>query len=65
MGETATAKTAFEESIVIDSSYANSYVKLASVHMDLGNAEETFKTYELAMQADAKDPDVYYQRGQG
>jgi len=64
MGDAATAKTSFEESIAAAPKYANSYVKLASVYMDLGDSEGTFKTYEAAIAADPKDPDVYYQRGQ-
>jgi import receptor subunit TOM70 len=64
MGDARSAKESFEQSIAASPNYANSYVKLASVHMDLGETEGTFETYEKAVKADPNDPDVYYQRGQ-
>ncbi|KZV98929.1 ADP/ATP carrier receptor [Exidia glandulosa HHB12029] len=64
MGDTPSAKAAFEASIKALPSFTNSHVKLASVFMDMGDAESTMKQYELALAANPRDPDIYYQRGQ-
>ncbi|EJD38367.1 mitochondrial outer membrane translocase receptor TOM70, partial [Auricularia subglabra TFB-10046 SS5] len=64
MGDTPSAKVAFEESIKALPSFTNSHVKLASVHMDLGDVAGTMAQYEAALAANPKDADVYYQRGQ-
>lgn len=65
MGDTLAAKLALEESIKAQSSFTNSHVKLASVFMDLGDVVSAMKQYEVAIAANPKDPDIYYQRGQG
>ena len=65
VGDTPGAKVAFEDSIKALPSFTNSHVKLASVHMDLGDPVAALKQYDLAIAQNPKDADIYYQRGQG
>jgi import receptor subunit TOM70 len=58
------AKADFEESITLDPKLIQSRVKLASVHMELGNITDTFGDFEAALAEDPTDPDIYYHRGQ-
>lgn len=46
-------------------SFTQSWVKIASVYMEQGNAEKAFDSFEEAIKHDANDPDIYYHRGQG
>ncbi|PSR77738.1 hypothetical protein PHLCEN_2v7722 [Hermanssonia centrifuga] len=41
-----------------------SWVKLASVHMEQGDPVKTFDCFEEAIKHNNKDPDIYYHRGQ-
>ncbi|WFD32236.1 TOM (translocase of outer membrane) complex component [Malassezia sp. CBS 17886] len=41
-----------------------SWVKKASVHMELGDKEAAFRDFDRATAANADDPDIYYHRGQ-
>lgn len=41
-----------------------SWVKIASVHMELGDAASAFGDFEAAIRHNPNDPDIYYHRGQ-
>ena len=43
---------------------ANSYVKRASMYMELGDRTATLEDFQKAIEIDAEDPDIYYHRGQ-
>lgn len=53
-----------EEATRVDDKSAQSWVKKASVHMELGRPEEAMKDFEKALEVDPKNADVYYHRGQ-
>ncbi|GAA5875664.1 hypothetical protein JCM16303_003947 [Sporobolomyces ruberrimus] len=53
-----------EESTRVDDKNAQSWVKKASVHMELGRPEDAMKDFEKALEVDPKNADVYYHRGQ-
>lgn len=44
--------------------HVQSWVKKASVHMELGDKTEAFADFDKATKANADDPDIYYHRGQ-
>ncbi|KAL4402989.1 TOM (translocase of outer membrane) complex component [Malassezia pachydermatis] len=44
--------------------YVQSWVKKASVHMELGDKDAAFKDFEKAIAIQPEDPDIYYHRGQ-
>ncbi|KAF9788389.1 mitochondrial outer membrane translocase receptor TOM70 [Thelephora terrestris] len=52
------------ESIKLIPSFAQSWVKIASVYMEQGNPERTFEAFEEAIKHNPNDPDIYYHRGQ-
>jgi import receptor subunit TOM70 len=64
VGDSAGAKDDFEASISILPSLTQSWVKIASVHMEQGNPELAFDAFEQAIGHNAQDPDIYYHRGQ-
>ncbi|PWN31010.1 putative mitochondrial precursor protein import receptor tom70 [Jaminaea rosea] len=45
-------------------SHVQSWVKKASVHMELGENEAAFSDFDKAIAANPDDPDIYYHRGQ-
>ncbi|KAH7325209.1 ADP/ATP carrier receptor [Rhizoctonia solani] len=57
MGDTAGAKEDFLGS-------TQAWVKIASVYMELSEAEAAFAAFESAINRDAKCADIYYHRGQ-
>ncbi|KAF8317411.1 ADP/ATP carrier receptor [Clavulina sp. PMI_390] len=63
-GDSKGAKEDLEESLALVPSFIQSWVKIASVHMDLGNPEAAFDAFTTAVAHDPKDPDIYYHRGQ-
>lgn len=54
----------FDKSTELSPDYVQSWVKKASVHMELGDKDEAFRDFDRAIKADANDPDIYYHRGQ-
>ncbi|KAF8551079.1 ADP ATP carrier receptor [Imleria badia] len=58
------AKADLLESLVLNPSFTQSLVKLASVHMEEGDNAQAMKCFEDAIQINEDDPDVYYHRGQ-
>lgn len=47
-----------EESTRVDDKNAQSWVKKASVHMELGRPEDAMKDFEKALEVDPKNADV-------
>ncbi|KAI9461403.1 mitochondrial outer membrane translocase receptor TOM70 [Russula earlei] len=64
VGDTNGAKADFEESVRLVPSLTQSWVKIASVHMEQGDADKTFESFDEATKHNASDPDIYYHRGQ-
>jgi len=65
IGDTDGAKADLEESVRLVPSLTQSWVKIASVHMEQGNPIKTFEAFDEATKHNASDPDIYYHRGQG
>jgi import receptor subunit TOM70 len=65
MGDTDGAKADLQESLKLVPSFTQSWVKIASVHMEQSNVEKTAEAFEEAIKHNASDPDIYYHRGQG
>lgn len=64
LGDTPGAKADFEKSLDLKPDYVQSLVKVASVHMEMGDAAGAFGDFEAAIRHNANDPDIYYHRGQ-
>ena len=64
MGESQKAKEDFEASITALPSFTQSWVKIASVHMEQGKPDDAFLAFEEAIKQNPNDPDIYYHRGQ-
>ncbi|GJE95961.1 ADP/ATP carrier receptor [Phanerochaete sordida] len=62
--DVAGAKTDLEASIALVPGYTQSWVKLASVHMEQGDPVKTFECFEEALKHNKNDPDIFYHRGQ-
>ena len=65
MGDTNGAKADLQESLKLAPSFTQSWVKIASVHMEQSDVAKTFEAFEEAIKHNASDPDIYYHRGQG
>lgn len=65
MGDVSGAKEDLYESIKILPSLTQSWVKIASVHMEQGEGTKAFECFEEAIKHNSQDPDIYYHRGQG
>ncbi|GFZ51338.1 72 kDa mitochondrial outer membrane protein [Saitozyma sp. JCM 24511] len=64
IGDSLGAKADLEKSLDLVPSFVQSWVKIASVHMELGDAASAFGDFEAAIRHNADDPDIYYHRGQ-
>lgn len=64
IGNAKSALDDLEKSTSIRPDYVQSWVKKASVHMELSDKEEALRDFEKAIEANANDPDIYYHRGQ-
>ncbi|KAL5638697.1 hypothetical protein ACGC1H_003154 [Rhizoctonia solani] len=64
MGDTPGAKADFLGSTQAWPDLVQSWVKIASVYMELSEAEAAFAAFETAIEKDANCPDIYYHRGQ-
>lgn len=64
IGNAKEALADLERSTTLRPKYVQSWVKKASVHMELSDKEAAFKDFDKAIEADAEDPDIYYHRGQ-
>jgi len=65
MGDVSGAKEDLYESVKIVPSLTQSWVKIASVHMEQGEGTKAFECFEQAIKHNSQDPDIYYHRGQG
>ncbi len=81
IGDSVAAKADLEKSLDLVPSFVQSWVKIASVHMELGeqgscdwigklrgergDAASAFGDFEAAIRHNPDDPDIYYHRGQG
>lgn len=64
LGDTAGAKEDFEKSLDLVPDFVQSLVKVASVHMEMGDPAGAFGDFEAAIRHNPNDPDIYYHRGQ-
>ncbi|KAI0660263.1 ADP/ATP carrier receptor [Cubamyces menziesii] len=58
------AKTDFLESLQLDPTLTQTWVKIASVWMEQGDPKQAFESFEKAIEYNPNDPDIYYHRGQ-
>ncbi|KAE9976406.1 TOM (translocase of outer membrane) complex component [Venturia inaequalis] len=63
-GENVEALADISKSLELDSDYSQSYIKRASMHLEMGEQEKTDGDFEEAIKRDAEDPDIYYHRAQ-
>ncbi|KAJ5916705.1 Mitochondrial outer membrane translocase complex subunit Tom70 [Penicillium tannophilum] len=52
------------KSVELQPSLVQSYIKRASLHLELGNKDAAADDFELAINNDKDDPDIYYHRAQ-
>jgi import receptor subunit TOM70 len=64
LGEVLSAKVDLEKSIELIPTFSQSWVKVASVYMEQGDAPKAFECFEEAIKQNPNDPDIYYHRGQ-
>ncbi|KAI2638984.1 import receptor [Hypomontagnella submonticulosa] len=53
-----------EKSIELDPSYTQSYVKRASMHLEMGDRASAARDLEQALSQNETDPDIFYHRAQ-
>ncbi len=63
-GDNADALSDLSNSIELRADLTQSYIKRASMHLELGNRDAASNDFEKAMAQDAEDPDIYYHRAQ-
>ncbi|KAF3388295.1 Mitochondrial import receptor subunit tom70 [Talaromyces pinophilus] len=63
-GDAQSALEDLNKSIEIDPSLTQSYIKRASLHLELGNKDGAVDDFELAIAHNKDDPDIYYHRAQ-
>ena len=64
IGDAPGALSDMEESVSLYPDYTQTWVKKASVHMELSDPSAAFAAFEEAAKIDDADPDIYYHRGQ-
>jgi len=64
LGEAEGARTDMLASLDADPTITQTWVKIASVHMELNDSEAAFASFEKALEYNKDDPDIYYHRGQ-
>ncbi|WVR08724.1 hypothetical protein IAU60_005782 [Kwoniella sp. DSM 27419] len=64
VGDSEGARQDLQKSLDLVPSFVQSWVKIASVHMELGDAASAFGDFEAAIRHNPEDPDIYYHRGQ-
>jgi import receptor subunit TOM70 len=64
VGDVAGAKADLEASLALDRSLTQTWVKIASVHMERGDPQAAFAAFNEAIMQDENDADIYYHRGQ-
>ncbi|EPS30065.1 hypothetical protein PDE_05015 [Penicillium oxalicum 114-2] len=63
-GNATGALEGLHKSIELDPSLVQSYIKRASLHLELGNKDAAADDFELAISHNKDDPDIYYHRAQ-
>ncbi|KAK5108692.1 hypothetical protein LTR62_008097 [Meristemomyces frigidus] len=63
-GSNTDALADLNKSLELDPALVQSYVKRASMHLEQNNREEAAHDFELAMERNATDPDIFYHRAQ-
>ncbi|KUL84246.1 hypothetical protein ZTR_06904 [Talaromyces verruculosus] len=63
-GDAQNALEDLNKSVEIDPSLTQSYIKRASLHLELGNKDGAVDDFELAIAQNKDDPDIYYHRAQ-
>lgn len=63
-GDTQTALSDLTKSIELEPSLTQSYIKRASIHLELGNREAAADDFEQATAQNKEDPDIFYHRAQ-
>jgi len=58
------AKEHFVKALDLNPKSIHTWLKMANIHLDQNNLEESMKCFEKALEHNAKDPDIYYHRGQ-
>jgi len=58
------AKEQFVKALELNPKSIHTWLKMANIHLDQNNLEESMKCFEKALEQNPKDPDVYYHRGQ-
>jgi len=64
IGDAPGALKDMNESTDLSSEYTQTWVKKASVHMELADPTAAFAAFKSAEEINEKDPDIYYHRGQ-
>ena len=63
-GDNTDALADLSNSIELRADLTQSYIKRASMHLELGNRDAASSDFDKAMAQDAEDPDIYYHRAQ-
>lgn len=63
-GDAPTALNDLNKSVELQPSLVQSYIKRASLHLELGNKDSAADDFELAITHNKDDPDIYYHRAQ-
>ncbi|PGH00353.1 hypothetical protein GX51_05851 [Blastomyces parvus] len=63
-GDVQAALQDLNKSVELDPSLVQSYIKRASLHLELGNREAAADDFDLAVAQNKDDPDIYYHRAQ-
>ena len=64
-GNSLEARDDLLAALAIVPGFVQAWVKIASVHMELGDTDATFAAFTSALSHNPNDPDIYYHRGQG
>ncbi|THC98353.1 hypothetical protein EYZ11_002134 [Aspergillus tanneri] len=63
-GNAQAALVDLDKSVALQPSLVQSYIKRASLHLELGNRDSAADDFELAISHNKDDPDIYYHRAQ-
>lgn len=63
-GENLEALSDLTKSVDLQPSLTQSFIKRASMHLELGNKDAAAEDFEKAMEQNNDDPDIYYHRAQ-
>ncbi|KAL7270096.1 TOM (translocase of outer membrane) complex component [Rhizina undulata] len=63
-GDSADALADLSKSIELEPTLTQSYIKRASMSLEIGDREAAAKDFEIALEHNPDDPDIYYHRAQ-